>query len=87
MPPDQIAAIERFNDEGKSVAMLVVDKQAVGAIAMRGEPRADAIAGIAELKQSGVASIMLTGDNRRPAEAVAKSLGKEGVPGCCRSIS
>jgi Cd2+/Zn2+-exporting ATPase len=38
---------------------------------MRDEPRADARAGIEALRRAGVASIMVTGDNRRTALAIA----------------
>ena len=77
MTPEQKAAIERFNDEGKTVSVLVTDGTAIGVIAMRDEPREDAVAGIAALKRKGISAIMLTGDSRQTAQAVAKSLGME----------
>ena len=48
-----------------------------GLIALRDEPRSDAIAGIREIKSLGVTPIMLTGDNRANAEAVGKIVGME----------
>ncbi|SJM33747.1 heavy metal translocating P-type ATPase [Mesorhizobium delmotii] len=71
---DRIATL---NDDGKSVSILLVGKQVAGIIAMRDEPRDDAKEGIAALKELGVGAVMLTGDNRRTAAAVAKSLGLE----------
>lgn len=47
----------------------------MGIIALRDEPRQDAIAGIREIISSGLQAIMLTGDNRANAEAVGKILG------------
>ena len=44
---------------------------------MRDEARPDAVQGLADLKARGIRTIMLTGDNRRTAEAVAAGLGIE----------
>jgi len=73
----QRAAIEGLNGQGKTVSALVADGAVAGLIAMRDEPRADAAAGIAALKGDGIRTVMLTGDNRSTAEAVAASLGME----------
>ena len=67
--------VQRFNAAGKSVAVLVADGEVGGLIAMRDEPRADAKAGIEALRALGIEPIMLTGDNRRTAEAIGASLG------------
>lgn len=76
--PDELAArIAACNDEGKTVSVLVADGKIAGAIAMRDEPRADAIAGLKTLKDAGIRTVMLTGDNRRTAEAIGKDLGIE----------
>jgi Zn2+/Cd2+-exporting ATPase len=71
---ERIAAL---NDEGKTVSVLLTGKDVAGLIAMRDEPRSDAKAGIAALTARGISSVMLTGDNRRTAEAIARSLGME----------
>jgi Cd2+/Zn2+-exporting ATPase len=71
------AAATEMNDDGKTVSMLVVDGVLAGAIAMRDEPRADAAAGLKTLKDAGIRTIMLTGDNARTARAVGASLGIE----------
>ncbi|MEJ6788157.1 heavy metal translocating P-type ATPase [Brevundimonas sp. BR2-1] len=75
--PSQDAAIAAFNAEGKTVAVLVVAGEVAGFLAMRDEPRPDAVSGLADLKARGIRTIMLTGDNRRTAEAVAAGLGIE----------
>ncbi len=66
--------VRRFNEAGKSVAVLVADGEVGGLIAMRDEPRADAKAGLKALRAAGVEPIMLTGDNRQTAEAIGASL-------------
>lgn len=77
MTNDFTAAIAALNDAGKTVSVLVADGQIAGAIAMRDEPRADAIAGLKRLSDAGIRTIMLTGDNKRTAEAVGRDLGME----------
>lgn len=75
---DELAArIAACNDEGKTVSVLVADGKIAGAIAMRDEPRADAIAGLKTLKAAGIRTVMLTGDNRRTAEAIGRDLDIE----------
>ncbi|TPF74896.1 cadmium-translocating P-type ATPase [Brucella gallinifaecis] len=71
------AQIATCNDEGKTVSVLVADGKIAGAIAMRDEPRADAIAGLKTLKAAGIRTIMLTGDNRRTADAIGKDIDIE----------
>ena len=60
---------------GKTVVIVIRGTEALGAIAVRDEPRADAAAGIAALRKLGVRGVMLTGDNRRTGAAVASELG------------
>jgi Cd2+/Zn2+-exporting ATPase len=71
------AATTALNDDGKTVSLLVVDGVLAGAIAMRDEPRADAAAGLKALKDLGIKTVMLTGDNARAAKAVGAELGIE----------
>ncbi|WP_433942671.1 heavy metal translocating P-type ATPase [Brevundimonas diminuta] len=73
----QDAAIAGFNAEGKTVSVVVIDGQSAGFLAMRDEARPDATAGLARLEAMKIRAIMLTGDNRRTAEAVANGLGVE----------
>ncbi len=75
--PGQTAQIEALHAAGKSVAVLVADGRIAGVIAMRDEPRTDAREGLKLLADAGIRTIMLTGDNRRTAEAVGEQLGIE----------
>lgn len=74
---EQSARIAAFNDEGKTVSVLLVGDKFAGLLAIRDEPRADAAAGLAALKEAGIATVMLTGDNKRTAAAIGASLGIE----------
>ncbi|MCA0318759.1 MAG: cadmium-translocating P-type ATPase [Proteobacteria bacterium] len=77
LSPDQSTRIAAFNAQGKTVSVLLVDDQIGGLIAMRDEPRADAILGLSALKAAGIRTVMLTGDNQQTAEAIGASLGIE----------
>jgi len=73
--PEALAAIDRLEAEGKTVATVLRDGRVIGVIALRDEPRDDAAVAVAELKQLGIRSLMLTGDNARTGAAVAGTLG------------
>lgn len=71
---ERSAALEA---EGKSVSVVLINNKPVGLIALRDEPRQDAIEGIKHIMTLGLKPIMLTGDNRANAEAVGKVLGMD----------
>ncbi len=75
IPDEQLQAISTLNDEGKTVSALVNGGELIGLVAMRDEPRADAVEGLKALADAGVKTIMLTGDNRRTANAIGAELG------------
>jgi len=66
--------IDALEAAGQIVAVVLLAKRCLGLVAFRDEPRADAAPAIARLKDLGVRTIMLTGDNGRAAEAIAKAL-------------
>lgn len=72
----QQAQIQALQNEGKTVSILFDEqtREALGLIALRDELRDDAQAGVAKLKAMGVRSVMLTGDNRLTAQALANNL-------------
>ncbi len=69
--------VRTLEGEGKSVSAVLVDSRVVGLIALRDEPRADAIRGVKEIAALGLRPIMLTGDNRANAESVGRMLGMD----------
>jgi len=81
LAPSMLEASERLEIEGKTVAVVTADREFLGLIAMRDEPREDAALGIASLGSLGLRAIMLTGDNPRTAAAIAGRLGIEARAG------
>ena len=77
LPAEAEARIAALQEEGKTVSVLLVNDRPVGLIAMRDEPRADALEGLKALKARGIKPIMLTGDNARTAAAIAHTLEVE----------
>lgn len=76
--PDELRArIVAFNDEGKTVSVLLANGTLAGIFAIRDEPRADAKAGLQALRNAGVGAVMLTGDSQRTASAIGASLGMD----------
>ncbi len=74
---EQTAAIAALNAEGKTVSVVLARNGIAGYIAMRDEARPDARDALAAMKADGIRAVMLTGDNRTTAEAVAAGLGIE----------
>ncbi len=74
---DATTKITALQEQAKTVSVLIADGVVSGLIAVRDEPRGDAIAGIAALTARGVKSIMLTGDNARTGRAIGATLGME----------
>jgi Cd2+/Zn2+-exporting ATPase len=72
---ERLDAIAALNDQGKTVSLLIAGDVLCGAIAMRDEPRADAVAGLKALTDRGIKVVMLTGDNKRTATAIGAQLG------------
>jgi len=71
--------MERLQGEGKTAMLLALDSDIIGAIAVADTARENSEKTIAELKRMGVETIMITGDNQRTAEAIAKQLGVDRV--------
>jgi len=73
--PDLAETVAALESEGKTVVVLLSGKTIEGLIALRDEPREDAAEGVRRLKDHGIRAVMLTGDNRRTADAIAGQLG------------
>ncbi|MFC2066012.1 heavy metal translocating P-type ATPase [Chloroflexota bacterium] len=63
---------DRLWDEGKTVMFLGLDSQAAGIIALADTLKPNTREALAALHKMGIEVVMLTGDNRRTAEAIAR---------------
>nr|WP_286170935.1 heavy metal translocating P-type ATPase [Lentibacillus populi] len=63
-----------MSEEGKTVVFVLLDDKLAGMIALADIVRETAKEAIAALKENGIHSIMLTGDNKKVANWVAKQL-------------
>ncbi len=70
---------EKLRADAKTVVFLGVDGAAAGIAAVADPVKKNTPDAIATLKKSGVRIVMLTGDSRRTAEAVARNLGIDEV--------
>lgn len=70
---------ERLADEGKTPLYFAFDGRIAGIIAVADVVKEDSGQAISELKNMGIRTVMLTGDNRRTALSVAKQTGIDEV--------
>ncbi len=73
------ALIERLQGEGKTAMLLAIDGVLQGVLAVADTLRPTSAAAVAALHQQGIEVAMLTGDNQRTAEAIAREAGIERV--------
>jgi Cu+-exporting ATPase len=66
---------DRLAAQGKTVVAVAVDGGPAGVIGIADTVRPEAEAAVRRLRQMGIEVWMITGDNRRTAEAVARQLG------------
>ncbi|WP_217348972.1 copper-translocating P-type ATPase [Prosthecochloris sp. GSB1] len=71
--------IRQLSAEGKTVVFVLVDGKPTGAIALADIVRPESKTAVTKLRENGIRCIMLTGDNRRVAEWVAKKIGLDEV--------
>src|SRR5262249_45193087 len=69
------ADAEELRREGATALFVGVDASAVGVIAIADPVKPTTPDAVAALRKAGVRIVMLTGDNRTTAEAVARRLG------------
>ncbi len=69
------AIMVRLESEGKTAMLVALNGALAGVIAVADTLKPEAQEAIAELRREGVEVVMLTGDNRRTAEAIGRELG------------
>ncbi len=70
---------ERLSGEGKTPMYLALDREATGIVAVADTLKDDSAAAIKTLGRLGIETVMITGDNKRTAEAIARQVGIERV--------
>ncbi len=71
--------LSRLQAEAKTAMLVAVDGQVAGIIAVADTIKDGSIEAIADLRSLGLKVIMLTGDNQKTAEAIAKAVGVDEV--------
>ncbi len=70
-----MSQIQKLEEEGKTVMMLGVDGKLAGLIAVADTLKETAKAGVKALQDKGIEVVMITGDNKRTAQAIASKVG------------
>ena len=72
-------AIENLEQQGKTAMIVAMEKKIIGLIAVADIIKETSIEAIKKLKQMNKKVAMITGDNKRTAEAIARQLGIEKI--------
>ena len=67
--------IERLESEAKTVVLLAKNTKVIGILAIADELKKDIDSTIKDIEKMGIATVMITGDNPKTAEAIAKKAG------------
>lgn len=70
-----VAQAQKLADEAKTPMYLAINKKIAAIIAVSDPIKADSTSAIKRLQANGIRVVMLTGDNRATANAVAKKVG------------
>ncbi len=70
-----IEQIEQLESDGKTVMMLALDGKLAGLIAVADTVKETAKAGVEALQKIGIEVVMITGDNQKTAQAIARKVG------------
>jgi len=73
------SAMEELEQSGKTAMLFAIDRQYSGLVAVADTIKETSKDAVARLKKMGIEVIMITGDNKRTAEAIAKQVGIEHV--------
>ena len=70
---------EKLQNEAKTVVYVGLDGKIIGLVAIQDVPKPSSKDAIKELKARGLMTVMLTGDNKRVAQAIAVEVGIDRV--------
>ncbi len=71
--------LRRLEEEAKTAMLVAIDGQLAGVVAVADTLKEDSVAAIRELREMGLQTAMITGDNQRTAEAIARRVGIDHV--------
>ncbi len=71
--------VDKLHEQGKTVVFLLKGDEALGAIALADQVREESKKAITRLKEMGVRTMMVTGDNQKVADWVANELGLDEI--------
>ena len=71
----QVEGLEELEKEGKTLVFIADEERLIGVIAVRDRIRDSAFKAIKFLKEKGIRTVMITGDNKRTAKAIAIRIG------------
>lgn len=74
-----INQMEELEGQGKTAMLMAVNGELAGVIAVADTVKETSAEAISQLKEMGIEVAMITGDNRRTAEAIAKQVGVDRV--------
>jgi Cu+-exporting ATPase len=67
--------MKRLENEAKTAMLVVADKKVAGIIAVADTLKDDSVQAIKALEKMGIKTVMITGDNKRTGQAIAKKVG------------
>ncbi|WP_348658980.1 heavy metal translocating P-type ATPase [Heyndrickxia faecalis] len=76
---DVINQMEKLEEDGKTAMLVAMDGALSGLIAVADTVKETSAKAIRMLKEMGIETVMMTGDNRRTAEAIARQVGVDHV--------
>ena len=75
---DVVTDIQNLENQGKTVVLVTLDDTPIGVLALADRIRKEAAKSIQTLKENGLSTLMLTGDNERTAAAITAQAGLDG---------
>jgi Cu+-exporting ATPase len=79
LPEGMDATVRAFEQDGKTAILVAVGHEPAGIIAIADTLKSTSAEAVRQLKAHGIAVVMVTGDNRRTAEAIARTVGIDRV--------
>jgi Cu+-exporting ATPase len=79
IPKEAEARITSFEQDGKTAILIAAGNQMAGVIAIADTLKETSKDAVRQLKSMGIQVVMITGDNKRTADAIARQIGIERV--------